>query len=92
MGAGISEGKPLVSPGQRPEMLFSVLQRTRQAPITQHCQPSGSVVLRLRSPALDAGPVGGGVSPVGWGHPGGGEEMGRVIYDLWAGGAPTHRV
>lgn len=60
-------------------MLFNVLQHTRQAPVTQCCQPSGSVVLRLRSPALDAGPLGGEVSLVGWGGPGGGEEMGRVI-------------
>lgn len=60
-------------------MLFNVLQRTRQAPLTQCCQPSGSAVLRLRSPALDVGPLGGEVNLGGWGSPGGGEEMGRVI-------------
>lgn len=48
-------------------MLFNVLQRTRQAPLTQCCQPSGSAVLRLRSPALDVGPLGGEVNLGGWG-------------------------
>ena len=67
MGAGTSEGRALVSGGWRPEMPFSVLQHTRRAPVTRCGQPSGAEVLRLRSPALDAGPLGGEVSLLGWG-------------------------
>ena len=61
MGAGISQGKPLVSRGQRPQMLFSVRQRIRQAPLK--ASPAQWVCgSELRSPALHAGPVGGEVS------------------------------
>ena len=65
-----------MSGGWRPEMLFNVLQHIRQAPVTLCGQPSGAAVLRLSSPALDAGPLGGEVSLLGWGRPGGGEETG----------------
>ena len=48
-------------------MPLSVLQCTGQAPTTQHYLPNRSVVLKLRSPAPDAGAVAGEVSLVGWG-------------------------